>query len=100
MKEINANIGKIINLCNDNRVVLLFAFGSVIDDKLKPDSDIDLFVDIDEKDPLKYSDYYFNVKFELEKIFNRDVDLLEKKGIRNPYLKKQIEKTGVLIYEK
>jgi len=81
-------------------VVLLFAFGSVIDDNLKPDSDIDLYVDIDENDPLKYSDYYFNVKFELEQIFNRDVDLLEKKGIRNPYLKNQIEKTGVLIYEK
>ncbi len=100
MREINANINKIINLCNDNRVVFLFAFGSVIKDNLKPDSDIDLFVDIDENDPLKYSDYYFNVKFELEKIFDRDVDLLEKKGIRNPYLKKQIEKTGVLIYEK
>lgn len=100
MKEIKANIKEIVNLCNDNRVVSLFAFGSVIEDKLKPDSDIDLLVDIDERDPLKYSDYYFNIKFELEKIFNRDIDLLEKKGLKNPYFKKQIEKKGVIIYEK
>lgn len=100
MREIDGNISKIKTLCNDNRVVFLFAFGSVTNDNLKPDSDIDLLVDIDEKDPLKYSDYYFNVKFELEKIFNRHIDLLEKKGIKNPYLKEQIEKTGVLIYER
>lgn len=100
MKEIKTNIKKIIDLCNNNRVVSLFAFGSVIEDKLKPDSDIDLLVDIDERDPLKYSDYYFNIKFELEKIFNRDIDLLEKKGLRNPYFKKQIEKKGVVIYER
>ncbi len=100
MKEIKTNIKKIIDLCNNNRVVSLFAFGSVIEDKLKPNSDIDLLVDIDERDPLKYSDYYFNIKFELEKIFNRDIDLLEKKGLRNPYFKKQIEKKGVVIYER
>lgn len=79
-------------------VKTLFAFGSVVTDKLRKDSDIDLLVDIDNRDPLIYADNYFELKFQLEDILKRPVDLLEDKSLRNPFLKKQIDNTKVLIY--
>ena len=98
MNEITRHIDQIRKLCGSNKVKSLFAFGSVLTNDFRVDSDIDFVVDIDEKDPLSYSDSYFNLKFQLEQLFQRKVDLLEQKAIRNPYLKDQIDQTKVLIY--
>jgi len=54
-------------------------------------------VDIDDQDPLSYSDKYFDLKFNLEKIFDRKIDLLELKAIRNRFLKKEVDKTKLQI---
>jgi uncharacterized protein len=89
---------QIQRLYEHHKVKTLYAFGSVIATKFTPDSDIDLLVDFKTDDPLDYSDNYFNLKFELEKIFHRPIDLLESKAIRNPYLKESIDKTKVLVY--
>ena len=98
MNEITRHIDQIRKLCGSNKVKSLFAFGSVLTNDFKVDSDIDFVVDIDEKDPLAYSDSYFNLKFQLEQLFQRKVDLLEQKAIRNPYLINRIDQTKVLIY--
>lgn len=76
----------------------LFAFGSVTNERFQAESDVDLVVDIEELDPIAYSDKYFNLKEQLEKIFNRKIDLLEQKTIRNPVIKKEIVRTIILIY--
>jgi uncharacterized protein len=98
MEELNRHIDQIKALCDTNKVKSLFAFGSVTTDRFRPESDIDLIVDIENIDPISYSDNYFNLKFELEQLLNREIDLLEQKAIKNPYLKQQIEKTKVLVY--
>lgn len=98
MKEINEHIDEIKELCDSNKVKSLFAFGSVIEDKLTSESDIDFLVDIDDQDPLSYSDKYFDLKFSLEKIFNRKIDLLELKALRNRFLKQEIDQTKLQIY--
>ncbi len=49
-------IDKIQELCKENKVKSLFAFGSVTRDDFNPSSDIDLVVDFDESDPFKYAD--------------------------------------------
>jgi len=98
MTVIDQHINQIIKLCEMNKVKALFAFGSVTTDKFKPDSDIDLVVDIDDNDPISYSDKYFSLKFQLEDILKRQIDLLEQKAIRNKFLKSEIERTKVQIY--
>ena len=98
MTVIDQNINQIVQLCKINKVRSLFAFGSVITDKFRPDSDIDLVVDIDDNDPISYSNKYFNLKFQLEEILKRQIDLLEQKAIRNKFLKSEIERTKVQIY--
>jgi len=98
VKELKDHIDQINRLCNTHNVRSLFAFGSVVSDKLKPESDIDLIVDIDSEDPIDYSDNYFALKFQLEDMLNRPIDLLEAKALKNPFLKKQIDNTKVLVY--
>ncbi|MCK9206187.1 MAG: nucleotidyltransferase domain-containing protein [Salinivirgaceae bacterium] len=98
MTVIDQNINQIVQLCKINKVRSLFAFGSVITDKFRPDSDIDLVVDIDDNDPISYSNKYINLKFQLEEILKRQIDLLEQKAIRNKFLKSEIERTKVQIY--
>ena len=98
MNELTRHKDQIGMLCRSNKVKSLFAFGSVLSDHFTPESDIDLVVDIDAKDPLTYSDHYFNLKFQLEQLFKREIDLLEQSTIKNPYLKQQIDETKVLIY--
>lgn len=98
MNELSKNIDQIQHLCHKHNVKALFAFGSVLTDDFNADSDVDLIVDISSDDPLVYSDNYFELKFQLEQIFNRQVDLLEQKAIKNPYLRQQIDKTKVLLY--
>jgi predicted nucleotidyltransferase len=100
MNVLNQHIDQIKRICELNKVSSLFAFGSVTTDKFKPDSDIDLIVEIDDNDPISYSDKYFNLKFELEEILKRQIDLLEQKAIRNRFLKGEIDRTKVLIYGK
>ncbi len=89
---------QIEELCRRYNVRTLFAFGSVLTDRFNEESDIDLIVDIADKDPLVYADNYFNLKFSLLDLFKRSVDLLEEKAIRNPYLRINIDSSKQLIY--
>ncbi|OFX21402.1 MAG: hypothetical protein A2041_07530 [Bacteroidetes bacterium GWA2_31_9b] len=98
MKIISQHIDQIVQLCELNKVRTLFAFGSVTTNRFRKDSDIDLVVDIDENDPISYSDKYFNLKFQLENLLKRQIDLLEQKAIRNRFLKSEIDRTKVQIY--
>ena len=100
MKIISQHINQIIQLCEINNVRTLFAFGSGTKGKFKQDSDIDMVVDIDEKDSISYTDKYFNLKFQLEELLKRQIDILEQKAIRNRFLKSEIDRTKVQIYGK
>lgn len=100
MNVIRQHIDQIIKLCENNNFRTLFAFGSVTTDKFKQDSDIDLVVDIDENDPIIYSDKYFNLKFQLEELLKRQIDLLEQRAIRNKFLKSEIDPTKIQLYGK
>ena len=92
-------IKKITKLCEDHNVRYLFAFGSVITDSFSEYSDIDLVVDINATDPFDYAERYFSLKFSLEDLLHRSIDLLEYKGLKNKYLIKNINNTKKLLYE-
>ncbi len=88
----------ILNLCKTHKVKSLYAFGSVLTDKFNSESDIDLIVDFEQLDVLDYGDNYYNLKFSLENIFKRSVDLLEEKALKNPYFIKAVNQSKKLIY--
>ena len=88
----------IIALFNMYKVKRLFAFGSVLTNRFTDKSDIDLVVDFDKEKVDDYFSNFFDLKYALEKLLGRKVDLLEEQAIRNPYLKEDIDMTKKLIY--
>ena len=72
----------ILNLCKRHKVKSLYAFGSVLTNQFNKDSDVDLIVDFEPLDVLDYGDNYYSLKFSLENILKRTVDLLEEKAIK------------------
>ena len=98
MNLIEKNIWKLKKLCERYNVSKLYVFGSVISEKLRKDSDIDFLVTFDKIELIEYADNYFDFKFSLEDLFNRKIDLLEEKAIKNPFLKQSINTSKELIY--
>jgi predicted nucleotidyltransferase len=45
-----------------------------------------------------YFDNFFNLKYALENLLGKEVDLVEGQTVRNPYLKEEIDQHKVLIY--
>ena len=98
MKLIENNIQKIIDLCKRHKVHKLFVFGSVLTDRFNDDSDVDLVVDFNKTEVEDYFDNYFDFKYSLQDLLGREIDLLEEQTIKNPYRKKNVDSTKMLIY--
>jgi len=89
---------KVIEICRKHDVKRLYIFGSILSDQFKENSDIDLLISFKKIPILEYADNYFDLKFSLEDLFKRQVDLVEEKTISNPFLKKSIDSSKKLIY--
>ena len=86
-------------LCDEFQVAELHAFGSVLTDRFSADSDVDLLVQFQVLPPLSYIDHYFGLKFALEELLQREVDLLETQAVRNKVLQASIDASKKVIYE-
>lgn len=100
MKLIELNLKRIFALCRQHRVKTLSVFGSILTDRFNDTSDIDLLVDFEQidHDNFDYVSNYFNLRNALENLFNRKVDLIEEKGLRNKYFIANINRTKQMIY--
>ena len=78
---------------------VLFVLWSVLGDTFNEESDMDFVVDFSDVSLEDYADNYFDLKFSLQKLLERDIDLLESRAIRNPYLLESIDSTKQLVYE-
>ena|SRR5260221_5603950 len=99
MTLIDIHINDIRKLCSDHKVKQLYVFGSVLTNKFNKGSDVDLVVDFDPIDISLYADNYFDLKFSLQNILKRPIDLLEEKAIKNPYFRQNLNQQRRLIYE-
>ena len=84
-------------LCRSHKVKNLYAFGSVLTGHFSPTSDLDLIVDFYDVDVKVYADNYFDLKFSLQDILQRPIDLLEEKALKNPYFKQAISQKRQLV---
>ena len=75
----------------------LYASG-ITTDQFTQGSDIDFIGSILSNDRIEYAENYFQLKFELERILNRKVDLLEQKAIKNKAFNKLVNKQKMLVY--
>jgi hypothetical protein len=88
-------------LCEQYRIAKLYVFGSVVNgDFDKTTSDIDFLAQFRERAPtLDYAERFMGFERDLKALFNRPVDLLTVEGLKNPGLRKTVERTRKLIYE-
>jgi uncharacterized protein len=98
MVLIDAYKDQINTLCKKHQVKSLYSFGSVNTPRFSSESDVDFMVDFAINDPVEYAENYFDLKFELERILNRPIDLLENKAIKNQFLRDNKYQSKVLIY--
>ena len=100
-EEISKKIDVFADLCKNHDVTYLYAFGSSVSDSgfNQETSDIDLLVEVDTVDPLKRGENLLSLWDSFEHFFKRKVDLLTDSSIKNPYLRKSIDTTKVLIYD-
>jgi predicted nucleotidyltransferase len=98
MTELDKHKDDIDRLCVDHKVKHLYVFGSALTSSYNDESDIDLIVDFEQIDVTDYADNYFALKFSLENILKRKVDLLEEKAIKNPYFRQVVNQSRELVY--
>jgi predicted nucleotidyltransferase len=97
---IENNYEAIKDLCVKFRVRRLELFGSAIDDEnFDPEeSDLDFLVEFQPLKQGEYADAYFGLLEALETLFNRHVDLVMVRAIKNPYFLEAINKGRKVLY--
>ena len=87
-------------LCRKHRVERLDLFGSAARDDFDPaTSDLDFLVGFERMPPRDHADSFFGLLEDLENLFGRRVDLLEREPIENPYLWQSIVQSRTALYE-
>ena len=95
-----ANRAEIESLCEQHRVQSLELFGSAMKGKKfdVAESDLDFLVEFLPLGPGQKADAYFGLLEGLETLFQRPVDLVVTRAIRNPFFRQAIEKDRTLLY--
>lgn len=62
-------------------------------------SDLDFIAEFADTQSDDYADRFLDFAEALEKLFNRRVDVLTKRAIRNPFFRAEVERTARVIYE-
>ena len=97
-KILDINLERIKKICRRRHVIELYSFGSINTDEFNTNSDIDLLVEFGPLEIENYADNYFDLIEDLEDLFQRKVDLVTVKSVKNPYFKKELNKTRQLIF--
>ena len=86
-------------LCKQCRVKSLYAFGSVTTSRFSEKSDIDVLIDCEPSISIDdYTDNFFFLREKFAALFNRDVDLVTRRSLSNPFFIEDVEQSKVLIY--
>jgi len=83
--------------CHRWKVTEFAIFGSALRDDFNIQSDIDILVTFDESVEITLLDLA-QMQIELERLFDRPVDLVEKAALRNPYRRKAILSSSQVLY--
>jgi hypothetical protein len=85
------------DLCRRRRLRELSVFGSVLRLDFRPVSDIDVLIELEAGEQMTI-ERFLALKDELESLFGRSVDLVEKPLLRNPYRRGEILRTREVLY--
>jgi uncharacterized protein len=95
--QIQIDKARIIEFCRKWKITEFSIFGSALREDFRPDSDVDVLVSIAPESGWSLLDWVDMID-ELKIIFGREVDLVEKDGLRNPFRRHAILTTKEVIY--
>jgi len=95
--ELAIDRDRLAAFCRRWRIQELALFGSVLRSDFRPDSDVDVLVTFEPGAPWTLWDLS-RMRAELKELFGREVDLLEKKALRNPFRRRAILADQRVIY--
>lgn len=91
----------LVEICRRYHVIQMFAFGSSTNNQFDDaTSDVDLMVSVDIEEPSEKGIALLNLWDDLEIFFGRTVDLVTEDSVHNPYLKANLFRTRILIYDR
>jgi hypothetical protein len=95
--RIQVPMDRIREFCLKWKVKEFSLFGSVLRDDFRPDSDVDVLVLLADDAPWDLFDWVDMID-QLKAIFGRQVDLVEKTAITNPFRRHHILRNRKVIY--
>ena len=96
---ITDNINAIKDICKKHHVKEMAVFGSVTKNYFTEKSDIDVLIEF--QDDIKFEDYsmnYFSFEESLKSLLKKEIDLVTKRFIENPYFLESIKQNKETIY--
>jgi hypothetical protein len=91
---------ELIAICQALSIKRLYAFGSVVSEKFRDDSDIDFLISFSDNLSVdEYTKNYFTLQFKLRELFEREIDIVTERTLSNPYFIESINESKQLIYE-
>ena len=97
IQKIDVYRGEIIDFCRKWKVKEFSVFGSILSADFNKDSDVDILLTFSKEAAYSLFDL-FEMQEELETIFGREVDIIEKDGLRNPIRRKAILRSCEVVY--
>jgi len=96
-KSIEVPFDRLKEFCRKWKIAELSFFGSVLREDFGPDSDIDVLVSFSPEAKWTLFDFV-DMRDELKEILGRDVDLVSKAGLRNPFRRHEILNSREIVY--
>ncbi len=86
-------------ICEKNFVSELYLFGSGLSTKFNHNSDIDFAVIFTPSlTPIQQGEAFLNLLTDLQFLFDREIDLISYRVIKNPIFKKEVDETKITLY--
>ncbi len=88
---------RIEEFCRKWKITELALFGSVLTDEFRPESDVDVLVTFAPSHQPRFRDW-LAMEDELQALFGRRVDLVEKSAIVNPFIRHHVLHNHRILY--
>ena len=85
------------SFCRRWQIREMSLFGSVLRDDFRPESDVDILVTFEPEAHWSLWDF-IDLRDELSRLFQREVDVVSERGLRNPFRRHEILGSRQVVY--
>lgn len=97
--EVARHLDALPDICRRHHVTRLDLFGSAVRDDFDPArSDVDVIVVLERGPNIDSFQRYFALVEDLERLFDRQVDVVEDGSIKNPYIIPRVEEDRLQVF--